>query len=357
MWASGFASALGAVLVVATLGTPAWGHDERSLHSLTVLDRVSPQIEGLEVRVVHLGAPALAVRNLSGRVVTVLDDDGEPFLKIGRRGVFANVGSAATYRSIDPAGDEVPPGIGAKSGWAKFSDDPEWSWFDPRLASAPNRFEWRVPMRAGNDRVVARGSYEPLQGHGHFVTDADVPVVDGLDLRLVQGPIPAVFVRNDTGRVLVIQGRAGEPFLEIGPRGVRANLMSPSYYAGGAQRIARVPGWADPDAAPRWKRVSTQPAWAWLDHRAALPAELQQRSLLGPGRRTVYRWTIEMTLGTEPLPLTGSVQWVPPAGAPHTAPAGWLDMTRASSIVAVLVLGAAFVLVSRRRPSPAGASR
>lgn len=339
-------------LSVSMPAAPGFAHEERSLHSLTVLDRVTPQIDGLELRVVHLDGPAIAVRNLSGSIVTVLGEDGEPFLKIGPRGVFANVASATTYRSIDPQADEVPPGIGARSGWAKLSDDPAWSWFDPRLMPAPNRSGWRIAMRAGTDTVVASGSYEPLQGHGHFVTDADTPAVRGLDLRLLQGTIPAVFVRNETGRVLLVPGRAGEPFLEIGPGGVRANLMSPSYYSGGAQRIAPMPRWVDPDAAPRWKRVSAQPVWGWLDQRAALPVELQQRSLLGPHMRTIHRWTIEMTLGTELLPLTGRVEWVPPA-APDALPPHRFDLTRVGLVAVFLIVGAALVRTSRRLPSPA----
>lgn len=284
--------------------------------------------------------------------MVVFDEGEEPFLKIGPRGVFANVASPTTYRSIDPESDDVPPGIRGESGWVKLSDESEWSWFDPRLSSEPDRSGWRIPMRTGSEPVLATGSYEALQGHGHFVIDAEAPAVDGLDLRLVQGPIPAVFVRNDTGRVLRVRGSAGEPFLEIGPRGVMANLMSPSYYAGGAQTLARVPRWVDPDGPPRWKRVSTQPVWGWLDHEAALPAELQQRSLLGPDRRSVHRWAIEMTLGAEPLPLTGTVEWVPPsAAAPDST--GRIDLARVSSIGAILIAGAAFVLVSRRGPSPA----
>jgi hypothetical protein len=346
-------AALVAALFVALFAAPASAHDERSLHRLTVLDRVSPRIEGLEVRVVHLGMPALAVRNNSGQVITVLGENGEPFLRIGPRGTFANIASPTTYRSIDPEGDEVPPGIRKQRGWAKFSNEPEWSWFDPRLASRPDATSWTIEMRTASQSVELSGGFESLHGHGHFVTDADIPEVAGLDLRLVQGPIPAVYVRNDTGETLHVTGREGEAFLRIGPRGVFANIMSPSYYAGGAQRIAPVPRWADPDAPPRWKRVSSQPVWGWLDQRAALPAELQQRSLLGSERRTVTTWTIPMKLGERSLPLEGSVEWIPPVEVEATSAESSTDLVRLALIIVVLGAAVAFVVTSRRRPAAA----
>ena len=347
------AAALGAALLLGSLSAvPALAHDERSLHSLTVIDSVSRRVEGLEIRVVHMGAPALAVRNTSGRVLTVLDERGEPFLKIGPDGVSANVASATTYRSIDPASDDVPAGIRSDHGWAKFSNESEWSWFDPRLESSPKHSEWSVPMRVGNEPIVAAGSFESLHGHGHFLTDADVTAVAGLDLRLVEGPIPAVFVRNDTDLTLVVRGRDGEPFLEIGPRGVRANLMSPSYYAGGAQRIAPVPRWADPGAAPRWKLLSEQPVWGWLDYRAALPAEMQQRSVLGADERVVHSWSIDMQLGGRALPVSGTVKWVPPVATAATGSVPSVDLMFVALILVLLVAGVGTsTWVSRRRPS------
>jgi hypothetical protein len=170
---------------------------------------------------------------------------------------------------------------------------------------------------------------------------------------LIQGPIPAVFVRNDTDETLRVAGREGEPFLRIGPGGVFANLMSPSYYAGGAQRIAPVPRWADPAAPPRWKRVSSQPVWGWLDQRAALPAEMQQRSVLGSERHTVSDWTIPMDLGERPLPLEGTVEWIPPV-TPETEPGPQsIDVVRLALVGLVLAAAVAFVITSRRRPAAA----
>ncbi|MGH2808207.1 MAG: hypothetical protein ACRDKT_13140 [Actinomycetota bacterium] len=346
-------TALAAVVFVALSVAPAAAHDERSLHRLTVLDRVTGSIDGLEIRVVHMGMPALAVRNRSGRNLTVLGERGEPFLRIGPRGVFANIASPTTYRSIDPENDLVPPGIRNDRGWAKFSESPEWSWFDPRLASKPDATAWAVDMRFGAEPVRVEGGFESLHGHGHFITDADPPEIAGLDLRMIQGPIPAVFVRNDTGETLHVAGREGEPFLRIGPDGVVANVMSPSYHAGGSQRIAPVPRWADPSADPRWKRVSPQPVWGWLDQRAALPAELQQRSLLGPERRIVATWTIPMELGNRPLPLEGTVEWIPPSTLDASDASRTIEPVQVALAALVLAAAIAFVVTGRRRPAAA----
>lgn len=208
-------------------------------------------------------------------------------------------------------------------------------------------------MRTANEPIRVDGGFESLHGHGHFVTDADLPEVAGLDVRLIQGPIPALFVRNDTGETLRVWGRDGEPFLRIGPGGVFANLMSPSYHAGGSQRIAPVPKWADPSAEPRWQRVSPQPVWGWLDHRAALPAEMQQRAVLGSEARTVATWSVPMKLGDRPLPVEGTVEWVPPVEREPLDPSRGPDPIQVGLAALVFAAALAFVITARRRPAAA----
>jgi hypothetical protein len=300
-----------ALLVLAS-GLPAQAHEELSLHAMTVLQEVAPDVPGLEVRIVHMGAPALAVRNVTGKTLTVFDERDRPFLRIGSPGVFANAESPLSYRSVDPAADGVPPGLNGAPRWVRIGSDLGWSWFDPRLTYDRDAPEWRIEMRLGRTPVVALGAFEPLDAHGHFKTQIDTPTVDGLEIRTAEGPVPGLFVRNETDDVLHVEGVSGEPFLRIGPSGVYANVRSPSYFTSALQRIETVPSNVDAGASPRWRRVSELPIWGWLERRAAVPSSLQERSLLGSERRPVLEWTTDMKLGERSLPLDGRVLWVPP---------------------------------------------
>lgn len=329
---------------------PAEAHEENALHALTVIDDVAPNVEGIEVRMVHLDAPALVVRNDTDEVLTVLGEKGEPFLEIGSDGVRANAESPTTYVSSAPGRNTLPVDLkaSARPSWVVFSQEPTWTWFDPRLRSSPQRRSWEVPLMLGGQAIVISGGYENLEGHGHFVTEVDPPDVEGLDLRLTQGAVPAMYVRNDTGEVLSVPGDAGEPFLRIGPDGVTANLRSPTYYTSGSTAILKVPDIADAGARPRWKNVSRYPVWAWLERRAAVPAELYERDELGTERRVVLEWTTDYTLGGEPLPVAGHVDWIPPrsgiAGSDEEGGAPWLLIV----LVAVAGSAAAAALLMRR---------
>jgi hypothetical protein len=336
--------------VIGLAATPAVAHEEFSLHALTVLDRVTPDVPGVEIRVVHLGAPALAVVNRTSRILEVSGVYDEPFLRIGPDGVLANAKSPTTYMSIDPNHDVVPPAANpaARPRWVRFTGEHEWSWFDPRLAYLPDRTEWAVPMKIETTSIRVGGGFEPLEGHGHFITKLDAPRLKDVDLRLIQGPIPAIFARNDGDRMLRVAGAADEPFLRIGPGGVWANLRSPSYYNGGSLAIRRVPSFADATAPPRWAKVSAQPTWGWLEYRAALAPEQQERDVLGPTRRTIHTWTSPMSLGRERVDATGRVIWVPPVPAAHHA-TSWTPLVAVATSVAALCLLAAASLALRRR--------
>jgi hypothetical protein len=308
------AAACGAVAVLVFVSPPARAHEERALHALTVLDAVSPEEPGLEVRVVHLGGPALVVRNETDRTLEVFDRRATPFLRISSSGVEMNAGSAFAYRSINPDNDVVPGNVGngPRVRWVNVSTDSTWTWFDPRLIFS-NEGSWSVPMRLGNENVIAQGGFESLHGHGHFRSVLDPPSIAGLELRLAEGPVPVLFARNETGEVLLVRGRNDEPMLRIGPAGVEANLRSPSFYTSAAQTIARVPRTANANAPPRWESLSSQPVWAWLEYRAAVPPEMQQREELGTARATIVEWDSPMELGGRPIDVGGAVEWLPPA--------------------------------------------
>lgn len=334
---------------------PSVAHEERSLQAFTVLHSVDPQVDGLEVRVVHLGAPAMAVANRTGTALTVLGAHGEPFLRIGPRGVHANVRSPTTYRSVDPQSDAVPGRADPKAPprWARLSVDPSWTWFDPRLSFRTGRDDWNVPMHLSGRELDASGRFEPLDGHGHFLTEIDPPGVAGLEVRIAQGPIPAVVVHNSTAETLHVPGSGGEPFLRIGPRGVVANVRSPDYYTAAAQTIREVPSWADATAPPRWKRLSSQPLWAWLEYRGARSAAMEQRSFLGTEGGPILEWASPLRLGDRGLSLAGRLLWVPPSSAHASiSPPGHDPVLRGGALGLLAVVAAGLVFLVQRQRTP-----
>jgi hypothetical protein len=345
---------LAALVVLAATAGPAGAHDERAISALTVVNSVEPDIQGIEIRVAHLGAPSLVVRNESPHTITVFGTAGEPFLRIGPDGVEANIESPTTYVSLDPNNDKVPAGVDASAPakWIDLSGEKTWSWFDPRLHFETGDENWQVPMAVAGEALVVDGGFEPLQGHGHFLTRMDVPPIEGLEIRLIEGPIPALFVRNETSETLLVRGAAGEPLLRIGPGGVLANVRSPSYYTAAAQTILEVPPTADPFASPRWRKLSPQPTWAWLEHRAVVPASDQERDALGDEKATVLNWRSPMTLGGRELVLQGHVDWIPPAPMSH-APAESPTVPLWLIAVGVGAVGVAAMGATRRRAKPA----
>jgi len=101
--------------------------------------------------------------------------------------------------------------------------------------------------------AVAHGG-GAAKGYGSTVTSVspagsvDAVVLDGDD---------RLQLTVDDGRVVVITGYEGEPYLRFGPDGVFENVRSPAAYLND-DRYGKVelPDSADPDAPPEWERVA-----------------------------------------------------------------------------------------------------
>ena len=75
----------------------------RPTNYLTTLGSISPRIPGVTVRVVELGNK-LELTNRTRTDVVVLGYDGEPYLRVGPRGLYENLRSPATYLNRTRAG-------------------------------------------------------------------------------------------------------------------------------------------------------------------------------------------------------------------------------------------------------------
>jgi hypothetical protein len=115
---------------------------------------VTPAVPGVEVRVVDLGA-RIELTNRTRSEVLVLGYEDEPYLRVGPRGVYENLHSAATYIDRSTRGGVVPLGVDtsptARPEWRKISDGDTARWHDhrahwmggslpPLVVTAPGRF-------------------------------------------------------------------------------------------------------------------------------------------------------------------------------------------------------------------------
>jgi hypothetical protein len=101
----------------------------------TKLLRVEPHIVGVQLAVVDLG-DNLQLRNSTRVDVVVLGYDGEPYLRVGPRGVFENLRSPATYLNRSRIPSSKPPKSADSSAspvWHRVSSGTTATWHDHRV--------------------------------------------------------------------------------------------------------------------------------------------------------------------------------------------------------------------------------
>jgi hypothetical protein len=138
---------------------------------------VKPNVLGLEARVV---GDQLVVRNWSTKRVVIFGPDGRPYLRLDRRGVFANNGF----------------------GWKRVSQGTSFGWHDPRVrwvGRQPPELvhrdpdeahlirSWRVPGTADGKRFVIRGllGYAPPPADAKSGRRPLVPTILGAILAVI----------------------------------------------------------------------------------------------------------------------------------------------------------------------------
>jgi len=140
----------------------------------TVLQSVTPHVAGLEVRAVDLGTQ-IELTNRGPVEVVVLGYEGEPYLRVGPRGVFENTRSPATVlnRSSTLTG-ALPKSADAHASpvWKRISTSRTARWHDhrahfmgtddpPEVARRPDARHVvdniEIPLRVGGQSVAVRG--------------------------------------------------------------------------------------------------------------------------------------------------------------------------------------------------------
>jgi hypothetical protein len=142
----------------------------------TRLTAVTPDLPGLEVRVIEAGS-RLELRNTGKEEVVVLGYEAEPYLRVGPDGVFENRRSPATYLNANRRGTGRVPASAdpaAPPEWRMVSDGRVARWHDHRVHWMGNRNpppvlrnpekthviypRWTVDLRQGATPVVASGT-------------------------------------------------------------------------------------------------------------------------------------------------------------------------------------------------------
>lgn len=180
--ATALAAAAAALMLAAP---PAQAHTvegSSATNYLTEITDVSPDVPGVEIRVLEFGGQ-LELFNRSDQEVIVMGYEGEPYLRIGRGGVYENRRSPATYVNADRQGQTpVPPeaNAAAEPRWARVSPGRSARWHDhrihwmgsarpPAVQQDPTREhvvypEWTVPLQVGGRAVTVTGTLRWIPG-------------------------------------------------------------------------------------------------------------------------------------------------------------------------------------------------
>lgn len=176
-----------ALVLLVVAGDPAGAHGGPGVDTApatnyrTRVRGVDPAVPGLLVRPIE-GGDRVELVNETGEEVVVEGYAGEPYLRVGLRGVFENRSSPATYlnASAVTAGD-VPDGVDADdpARWRRLSGGSTVRWHDHRahwmggtpeaVAAAPRDAhiivpDFVVPVRVGGRRVEVQGDLTWVPG-------------------------------------------------------------------------------------------------------------------------------------------------------------------------------------------------
>jgi hypothetical protein len=159
---------------------------------------------------------------------------------------------------------------------------------------------WSLPLRVDGVPIPLRGRFRyepPADGAFHTVLTSPRWIADRVSVRLLPGRVPGLLVANSGPVPLLILGTESEPFLRIGPQGVEANVISPTWRASG--RGGGGANSTDAAATPRWQRVSTAARYSWLETRAAQSEQRERHR----------SWSVPVRIAGESLLITGETTW------------------------------------------------
>lgn len=326
-------------------------------------DTVDPRVrialtavpEGLTATITQPGLghlpPLLVVRNATGRVLTILDDTGAPFLRARAGVVEGNVRSAFLGPAISPNAPASPAPAGPQPQWRKLGTGDTLRWYDVRAAydehapadpaKAATLKRFTIPLLLDQERATIDGAvtWKPIRGTIQARFASTEPADPKIAVRLADGPIPAIQLTNTSGRTIQITGRDGAPFARIGPGGITVNVNSATYRDTRSQQADALP------AAPDWQPQSGT-VLVWLERRAAYDGDPPDDVVAARRPRTIGRWSVPGTIDGAPFAIRGTLRWIPAAASAGTTPSRfpWIPVAAGAA-----VLAAGVALIARRR--------
>lgn len=366
------ATALFAASLVAA-ADPARGHAGTDDATRPFVTGMVPTPKGVDATAVFLGDWALRLTVHGDRTVSVLDDNGRPFLRIGTDGVAADHGAPAWYHSavIPTIGRRMPlpDGVGAESppDWRTVSRSPVWSWFDPRIRTGPGLVspeviargmrmqlaDFTVPVLVGDTPARIEGyiEFEPPRGNYRHTLLSSTRPAPGVTVGLLDGQaVPTFTVENRSGGTVTAHGSDGEPFLRVHDS-VEANLASPTWVEISRALGRRPTTLADPAAEPRWEQIGMGTLMSWPDYRSRPPDdEPRLTGLPSDGAIAVRRWMVPLQVGSRAVELRGITEFESlPRPVRRSAATGLFALAAAA-----VVFGAAAAVLPNRRKRTAG---
>ena len=325
-----------------------------------VVERVVPAVAGVRVRAVAGGAGKLELSTSGSTTAEVLSAGGQPILRVGPHGAYANTSAPEWFADNEPLGiATVPPSAtaAAPAHWRRIAAQRSWEWFDHRLHPAAGKVgRWSIPLRVAGMPVRISGRIEQSAGVLTVRPRIRSDLPPRVQVSAVDQPVAALRLRNDGKAAVDVLGADGELFARIGPRGVEVNVRSPVWVATAQYRNRDfLDAVIDPEAKPRLLAISPAPELIWPDPRLAPRAPLP--SAAPAGQLEVAKWTVGLrTAGVMQHAIEGSTLLVAAAaGAAKSAPPA-LGAARVTSgpagdgagggLVVVLGLAAACTLLS-----------
>jgi hypothetical protein len=329
------ALALGLAMALTGLVAPPAGGHGGDLLAKPIIERVRPQLDGVLAEIAFSVNFQVILENKSSTDVSVMAPTGEPFLRIGPQGVFANWISPFWFDSNSPGGagqmpDWVKPGPENAPDWRRVAVEPSWGWYDHRLHPVeryvdpeikkkrqPARLgDWSIPIRYGDQDGGIEGyfEYKPMVGSWKSVLRSSETPAEGVKVGVVSSNIiPALFVENNSPKTVMVLGRENEPFVRLGPK-AEVNTSSPLYVEITQARGETPNQPADSKAPPSWKEVGSKARWGWLELRARPPSEPPKAAVESKRATDVVKWKVPLMVGEERIELAGVTQFVPIAG-------------------------------------------
>ncbi len=368
------AATAAALAAVAALPAGARAHGEASPLIRGVVDRVQPRVPGVNLVPVSGTASLLNVVNTTAEDLVLLSPEGEPFLRVGPRGAYGNRASPYWWRSGNPdgvPGPRAPRRASARERWTLVSREPAWAYYEHRLHPGNVRLprsarDTREVLRLAGFTIRLRHGGRPMAVDGHLefrpvlgrmrtaMTSSPQPL-PGVSLAVLEGRFPGMLLRNASRRTVEVEGRGGEPFARVGPRGAEVNLRSPTYVDDRRARGLAVRVAADAGAPPLWRRTGPSGTLTWLESRARYAPEQPSDAIARRRTATVLaRWRIPLRSGERRAEVAGTTSWLPggPSGLPLDAVRGESGLPTWPAIPALAALaavGAGLAVRLRRR--------